>query len=256
MAETNATTLQPVGWTPSAELRALLGNLSKTQAQAITRIAESELTGATRESLFYGPNKICNRSTFYRPRGWIHKPAFRAALELAEHEVRAARLEHVIDDALAELKEATPLAARDLRRQIVGDESAVDALAAIVCDIKRRQEERIGAILSLGRIGTQRATNALLEALNDTKLDIRARVIEALGVSAGGVDSQRRLASVAVLDRADKMTANKGELLSDDDLDAEIERRLAQMAQGGQRAPIESPAGTSGNDDNNLASAS
>jgi hypothetical protein len=234
MGEANATILQPSGWSPSGDLRALLDKLSRAQACAITRIAESELTGATRESMFYGPNRVCNRSTFYRPRGWLHKPEFRAALELAEHEVRAARLEHVIDDALAELKEATPLAARDLRRQIVGDEEAIDALAAIARDTKRKQEERTGAILSLGMIGTQRATNALLEALNDAKPDIRARVIEVLGSAAGGVNSQRRMASIAVLDRADKMTANKGEQISDDDLDAEIERRLARLAKSSQ----------------------
>ncbi len=255
MAEANATTLQPSGWSPSSELRALLNKLTKAQARAITRIAQSELTGATRESLFYGPDKICNRSTFYRPRGWVHKPVFRQALELAEHEVRAARLEHVIDDALAELKEATPLAARDLRRQIVGDEGAIDALAAIVRDTKRSQEDRIGAVISLGMIGTPRATGALLDVLNDARPHVRTRVIEALGAAAGGVNSQRRLASIAVLDRADKMTANKGEQLSDDDLDAEIERRLAQMAQSGQRAPAEASPGISEHGDN-LATAS
>lgn len=249
MAEANATVLQPSGWTPSDQLRALLSKLSKAQARAITRITQAELTGATRESLFYGPDKICNRSTFYRPRGWIHKPAFRQALELAEHEVRAARLEHVIDDALAELKEATPLAARDLRRQIVGDEGAIDALAAIVRDAKRNQDDRIGAVISLGMIGTPRATGALLDVLNDAKPDVRARAIEALGAAAAGINSQRRLASVAVLDRADKMTASKGESLSDDDLDAEIERRLAQMAASGSGAAVAASPEPAGNGD-------
>ena len=226
----DATGVQP--WKPSEELQTLLAGLSRQQARAVMRIAEAELLGETRESLLHGPNKVCNRSTFYRPRGWIHKAMFRAALELAEREVRALRMGGVIEEALAELKETTPLAARDLRRQIAGDENAIDALAAVLRDRTRKVEERTAAIEGLGLIGTKQATSALMEAMSDGRPEIRLRVIEALGAAAAGVNPARRLASIAVLDRADDLTASKGGP-TDAEIDAEIERRLAKPSGDG-----------------------
>lgn len=215
MAQANATGLQPRLPTgqaaqASADLAALLARLSPAQAQAVIRIAESELAGQSVESLFEGPRKICSRTTYYRKRGWAHKPEFLLALAQARREIRAQRLTDVVEDAIAELKLSTPLAAADLRRQIAGDETAIDALADILADHKKTTGERKAAVNSLAQIGTPRATQALLGALHDGDCKVRLAVVEAMGAAASGLSASRRMADVAVLDRADKGTASKG----------------------------------------------
>lgn len=227
-AQVDATGSQPAGgFTPSPTLAALLGRLSAQQAQGVIRVVEAELAGVSIEALFEGENAICSRSTYYHKArgGWIHKPAFQEALAQARQEMRAHRLTHIVDDAIAELKMTTPLAARDLRRQIVGDEDAVAALARMLLDNKAAVSDRVDAALALGAIGTGRASEALvtaLEMLADEKPHaesvkvgeqafggVRPAVVRALGLSAQGVNPQRRLASMAVLDRASKDTADK-----------------------------------------------
>jgi len=218
------------GLQPSEELRGLLARISPAQAKGIIRIVEAELGGETVESLLRGPSKICSRSTFYRARGWWHNRGFRSALELARNEARAQTMTSALDDAINELKRTTPAAARDLRRQIVGDEAAIDALLSVIKDrkaIPANADERGAAVRSLAVIGTPRATQALLELLDDKSAEVRMVVIESLGISASGVNSQRRLADIAVLDRADKMTASKA--TPPEDLDAAIEAELARV---------------------------
>ncbi len=233
MAQVDATGLQsPNGdLRPSTSLTELLGRLSPAQAVAVGRIVSAELAGQSVESLLSGVHKICSRSTYYRKRGWIRKPEFIAALEQARREMRDQNLSSLVNDAVAELKAATPLAARDLRRQIVGDEAAIDALLTIIEDRQKQSkaalEERLAAVTALAAIGTPRATEALLKLLEEKNAEVRTRVIEMLGVSAAGVNVQRRLADIAVLDRADKMTASKS--VAQEDLNAEIEKEIARL---------------------------
>ncbi len=233
------------GFDPSSDLAELLSRLSPAQAQAVIRIAEAELSGQSVESLFEGTRKICSRTTYYRKRGWVHKPEFQAALSQARREMRNLRLAGVVGDAIAELKLATPLAAADLRRQIAGDEIAIDALAAILADHKKSADERIAAVHSLAQIGTPRATQALVGALHDGNDKVRVAVIDAVGSAASGVNGPRRMADVAVLDRADKATASKsspaGEFagLEDADLDQLIDNLKVALGAGadGETAP-------------------
>jgi len=218
-------------WTPFAatpELQAALAQLSGKQSEAVIRIAQTELAGGTIESLLSGPYKICSYSTFYHKArgGWAHKPAFQDALALARREVRAQRISGAVDDAISKLKETAPLAAEDLRRQIAGDEGAVDALANILRDTSIETADRMHAACALGTIGTRAATAILIDVLANLEGDmaviepvkigdhlvvgLRSAMLTALGLSAQGTSPQRRLASIAVLDRADKATANKG----------------------------------------------
>lgn len=235
MAQAIATELQPApssGLQPSDELKGWLAKLSPAQAKGIIRIVEAEMAGETVESLLRGTRKICSRSTFYRERGWWHNRKFRAALDLARKEIRAKTMTSALDEAIDELKRTTPLAARDLRRQIVGDEPAIDALMAVIKDKKASKEnvdERSMAVFSLSQIGTPRATQALLELMSEKNTEVRMAVIKAIGTSAAGVNVQRRLADIAVLDRADKMTASKGATIPAEELDAEIEREMARL---------------------------
>jgi HEAT repeat protein len=140
------------------------------------------------------------------------------------------------------------LAAGDLERQIIGDDHALDALMRVAQNGKRPNEERHAAINSMGSIGTRRATDLLILLLDDADPSIRQRGAEALGRSAAGLNASRRLADTAVLDRADKETANKGgDGPSTEEIDEigarrwrEIAPLLAQMQESD--APFAPPA--------------
>jgi hypothetical protein len=220
--------VRDTGLQSSDELSAKLAKLSPAQAAAVPRIVAAELAGSSVESLFNGPHKICSRSTYYRQRGWVHKAEFQAVLEQARREIRNQNLLGMVNDAISELKATTPLAARDLRRQIVGDQAAIDALLAVVLERKKSVEERNAAVRSLAVIATPQATDALLALLSDANKEVRLVVIEALGISAAGTNVQRRLADIAVLDRADKLTASK--VKTQEELDAEIAAEIARVS--------------------------
>jgi hypothetical protein len=211
-------------WTPSNELNAMLAFLTAGQARGIRRIIEKhELGGKSIESLLTGEHKICNHNTFYQR--WLKNKKFTAVLDLARREVRVANLSGV-NEALAELQSTAPLAARDLHRQIVGDATAIEALKAVV--LKGRPpadgeiDERISAVNSLADIGTSAASLALMECLRMTKNAVRNAIVAALGRSASGLSTQRRLADIAVLNRAGKETAGKGQSAADEMSDDEL----------------------------------
>ncbi len=219
-------------FTPSPRLQEMLNSLSAQQASGVIRIAEGELRGLSMAALLHGPNKICSYSTFYAKErgGWMHKPKFVAALELARAEVRSHGLTSVVGDAVERLKLATLDAATDLHRQITGDVGAIAALGEIVADKKRPNDERIKAAHGLGEIGSQAAVDQLLMALSaaqaKTEVGLRTAIVEELGKAGAATNTRRRLADMATLDRADKMTASKGpgertaEELSDEELEA------------------------------------
>jgi hypothetical protein len=226
-------------WQPSHELNTLLAMLTAGQARGIRSLIERvELGGEPIEALFVGKGKICNRTTYYKARGWLQNKRFRAVLDLAKREARAANLSGGVAEALAELQDTAPLAARDLRRQIAGDEAAIAELKSIVLGDKRGDkgkpvgvlaktamlDDRVIAVNSLADIGTQAAALALLECLHSAKANVRTAIITALGRASSGLSTQRRLADVAVLNRAGKETAAKGlagaDELSDDELAA------------------------------------
>jgi len=255
MAQTDATGLHvpDAAFEPSPELAELLARLSSTQAGGVIRIAHAELAGQSIESLFEGAGKVCARTTYYRKRGWVHNPKFQAALEQARREIRKLHLAGAVNDALEELKLTTPLAARDLRRQIAGDEAVIDALSAIAADRQKKREERVAAIDSLAQVGTPRATSALLALLHDP--EVRLNAIRAIGPAAAGANGPRRLADVAVLDRADKSTASKGappvdpfDGYGDDELDQIIENLKIAIGAGDavQGKPEDGPGRTDG----------
>jgi hypothetical protein len=217
-------------WLPSHELDTMMSLLTAGQARGIRSIIERvELGGEPLDALFVGRGKICNRTTYYKVKGWLKNKRFKAVLDLAKREARAANLSGGVNEALAELQDTAPLAARDLHRQIAGDEPAIEALKAIVTSSRRKVtddafDERVGAVNSLAEIGTMSASLALLECLHTAKDAVRTAIIMALGKASSGLSTQRRLADIAVLNRAGKETAAKGiagaDELSDDELAA------------------------------------
>lgn len=218
------------GLQPSSALQDLFAELSPAQVGGIIRIVEAELAGRSIESLFHGPDKICNRSTYYRAKGWSSKPAFVEALTMARKEIRSQRLSSAVDEAIEELKLATPAAARDLRRQVTGDERAIAALVECVQNSSIEVEIRQVAVNSIGAIGTPRATEVLIDLLNTVDLlALKISILTALGKAGAGLDTQRRMADVAVLDRADRKTADKA-AESELDLEEVGARRWAQIA--------------------------
>lgn len=214
----------------SEDLRGFLARLTPAQAAGVIRIAEAELAGQSVESLFAGEGKICSRSTYYRRNGWVHKADFQNALGLARREIRANQMVAIVRDALEELKAATPLAARDLKRQVAGDETAIDALGQVATNRKRPQDERLSAIVSLGQVATSRASSVLLALIDDPNAEIRVAALTALGPAAAGTNAARRLASIAVLDRADETTADKGSGVSAGELETLRIARWQQVA--------------------------
>lgn len=212
-------------FTPSDALSALLVQLTAKQRRAVPLIVSYDLQGKPLEALFdkANPDRICNRSLFQRV--WKKKKVFMAALDLAKSEARAAATASVVVDTVQRLRQIAPLAADDLERQIIGDVHAVSALARVAGNAKRPVDERKAAIHSLSMLGTRAATDELLRLIDDADPDIRKEAAESIGRCAAGLDTQRRLADVAVLDRADRMTANKGggaldpQDLSDDELE-------------------------------------
>lgn len=218
------------GLQPSSALQSLFAALSPSQVSGIIRIVEAELAGRSIESLFHGPDKICNRSTYYRAKGWSSKSTFVEALTLARKEIRSQRLSSAVDEAIEELKLATPAAARDLRRQVTGDERAVMALVECAQNSAVETEMRQAAVNSIGAIGTPRATEMLIDLLQTVDLlELKIAILTALGKAGAGLDTQRRMADVAVLDRADKKTADKG-TESEVDLEEIGARRWEQIA--------------------------
>ena len=215
---------------PSEDLKTLLARLTAGQARAVTRIAEEvEVSGRSIDSLLNGPDKICAYSTYYRAKGgWNSNERLQAALQLARREVRAGQLGNVVNEAIEKLKLTTPLAAEDLRRQIIGDDEALAALSEVLLneDYLSSITDRIHAALALAEIGTQKATSILVQALKKVGMwpegevvkigdqvfgSLRQALLQALGASGHGSHVQRRLASFGVLDRADKRTADKGQ---------------------------------------------
>jgi len=236
-------------WQPSHELNTLLAVLTAGQARGIRSIIERvELGGEPIEALFVGKGKICNRTTYYKAKGWLQNKRFRAVLDLAKREARAANLSGGVAEALAELQDTAPLAARDLRRQIAGDEAAIAELKAIVMSDKVKPggasakttllDDRVIAVNSLADIGTQAAALALLECLSSAKANVRSAIITALGRASSGLSPQRRLADVAVLNRAGKETAAKGSAGADELSDDELAAIAATGDTGGSGAGI------------------
>lgn len=209
-----------------------MSRLTKGQANGVVRIVEAELSGMPIESLFHGAGKICNRSTFYRDGGWHDHPVFVETLERARQEARAQQLSSAVNETIEQLKRSAPLAARDLHRQIAGDERAIQALAGVALDESCLPPERLEAVRSLARIASIQATEVLVSVLAQADNEIRLSVLEALGSAGIGADVQRRMAAIAVLDRADRKTASKSDDRPSEELpDEELER----IAAGGRR---------------------
>jgi hypothetical protein len=222
-------------WQPSETLQNLLAKLTKQQAAAIVRVAEADVAGIGITDLLRGPNKICNKATYYGK--WYKREAFQEALLLALVEVRTLDFSDVVTQAREELKRTTPLAVADLQRQIVGDDGAVESLAAILRDGSSALADQRAAAIALGTIGTKRSTQALIAVLNKCLPDARETVLLSIGVSGAGTSTQRRMASIAVLDRADPETADKSghkaaEELTDDELAAIAARDVSASGAG------------------------
>ncbi|CAG0933616.1 hypothetical protein TFLX_03134 [Thermoflexales bacterium] len=220
------------GFKPSAELQARLNRLSPQQASGVIHIAEEELMGRSLTAILLADDRPCSYSTFWHKKrnGWMHKPVFVEALNMARQEVRGHRLATSVDEAVERLKVATVDAARDLHRQITGDVGAIEALSKIALDKGRDGPERTAAVRALGDIGSQSAVDELLKVLETTQakayVAVRQAIIEELGRAGAATDTRRRLADMTTLDRADKMTASKSsgdrtaDEMSDDELEA------------------------------------
>jgi len=213
-------------FTPSAGLSALLNKLTPLQRRAIPLLVSYDLQGKPLEALFdkKNPDRICNRSLFQRV--WKKNQVFMTAWQLAKSEARTSATANVVTDTVQRLRQIAPLAANDLERQIIGDAHAVHALERVAKNSKRPLDERSVAVEALGKIGTRATTDVLLTLIDDADPTIRKIATECLGDSAAGLNVQRRLADAAVLDRADRMTANKGGAVDEahDLSDEELER--------------------------------
>jgi len=196
----------------SDELQELLLRLTAQQARGVLRIVQGELEGRSLSSLLDCDDQICASTTYYGTRrrtGWRQKPDFRQAVELARRDYRSWMLEYGVNDALIILAETAPHAARALRQQILGDDGAVDALAAALKDAD--PEVRRDAATQLGATGLPAVVPALRAALKaETDPLVRQVLVAALGHVAGLRDDDRRAAALGVLDRADVKTAGKG----------------------------------------------
>lgn len=225
-------------FTPSTALATLLNQLTPKQRRAVPILVAYDLQGRPIEALFdaHNPDRICNRSLYHRE--WKKNKTFVAALELARSEARTVATANVVIDTVQRLRQIAPLAANDLERQIVGDAHAVQALERVAMNGKRPLDERVSAIESLGTIGTRETTDVLLKLVDNADAEIRKCATLALGKSAAGLNVQRRLADVAVLDRADRMTANKGGAV--DEAHELSDEELERIAAGGNH-PHPSP---------------
>jgi len=242
-----------ISWA-SAELEAVLAKLSAQQAAGVQRIIEAELAGRSLSSLLDCSGQICTSTTYYghkskngrdRP-GWNAKPEFRQALTLARRDYRAWMLEHGTSEALQVLASTAPSAARALKHQVEGDADAVSALCRLLQS--ERVEDRLNAASGLLSVGLPAVTPAVIQALEAEKDEaVRTALITVLGRIAGYTDADRRLAAAAVLDRADVKTAAKqAREIDQDELDREIERRLAQLASGSETAFADALASAGG----------
>jgi len=250
----------------SEELRAGLRGLSGQQAAGVLRIVQAELDGRSITSLLDGPDRICNHSTYYRRGGWRDKAAFVQALELARRDYRSWLLEHGAREALTILADGAPSAARALRQQGTGDESAVavlvDALDSVDAGLRSLAAE------SLGRTGSPAAVPALRQALaREEEPGARRAMLQAIGDIAAWRDADQRDAAGEILDRVDVKTAPKSASTVQGGFglgalsDVELEQLLANLeaAAGGGAvgagtagegarpcAPTDGPAGVDG----------
>ncbi|OQA16701.1 MAG: hypothetical protein BWY63_02655 [Chloroflexi bacterium ADurb.Bin360] len=242
-----------ISWA-SEELEAVLAKLSAQQAAGVQRIIEAELAGRSLSSLLDCSGQICTSTTYYghkskngrdRP-GWNAKPEFRQALTLARRDYRAWMLEHGTSEALQVLTSTAPSAARALKHQVEGDADAAAALCRLL--ESERVEDRLNAANGLLSVGLPAVVPAVIQALEAEKDEsVRAALITVLGRIAGYTDADRRLAAAAVLDRADVKTAAKqAREIDQDELDREIERRLAQLASGSEAALADALASAGG----------
>lgn len=196
----------------SSDLRQALTKLTSKQAEGVRRIVRAELDGEPISNLLKGPDKICAYKTYYgggKSRGWIHNPAFDAALTLARRDYRAWLMEHGTDEAMFILADAAPDAAQSLRQRVRGDAQALSVLeTALNADEK---ELRIKAAQRLGATGLPQVVPALQAAFEREKHhDVRLALVEALGTVASGSGRDMGAAS-NVLDRADVKTASKSQ---------------------------------------------
>lgn len=226
----------------SEELRGVLADLSAQQAAGVLRIVQAEIDGRSLTSLFSGPDRICTVSTYYRRKGWSHKPLFQRALELARRDYRSWMLEHGTQDALLILADSAPHAARALRQQIVGDGQAIAVLEGVLREPDAAL--RIMAAQHLGDTGLPGVVLALREALaREKNAEARRALVEALGRIAALRDGDRRQAAGEILDRAGMETAPKSavagtlglEALSDDELERLLDNLEAAESGGADR---------------------
>lgn len=237
-----------VGWA-SGELEEVLALLTGQQARGVVRIVQAELAGEPLSSLLDREGQICTSTTFYgsgKRRGWKGKPEFRRALELARRDYRRWMLENGTGEALVVLASTAPLAAEALRQQIVGDGGAIAALELGLCASDAGL--RANAARRLGETGLAGVVPALAAALRrEREGEVREALVEALGLVAGCRDGDRRAAALGVLDRADVKTAAKQAIrVSEDDVDAAIERELARLASSSEGNVVGEAAGDGG----------
>jgi len=230
----------------SDELREALAKLTAQQSNGVLRIVQAQLEGRPISSLLDCPGQICTSTTYYgsgKRTGWIHKPHFKRALELAQRDYRSWLLDHGVGSALAVLAQAAPEAAQALRQEVSGDRSAVEALLEL---LKAGDPElRQAAARELGATGLAMVVPALRLALQKEKDEaVQQTLIMALGHVAGWRDGDRRAAATSSLDRADIKTAAKQALaLDEEDIDAAIERGLEKLAQDSQAGDVGAAAG-------------
>jgi len=181
-------------WSPSAELMATLRRLPPRRRRAVLRLVQAEMdgvplsrllktayscrwcgwlaqagaTGAARKAALAAHEQtceragqpwpfVCNHSTYYSQ--WVKDEAFQAALAAAWAEVTA--------QAVAILQASTPLAARELQRQVRQGEKDGDRRLAAVAILDRAGLETAAKATQAGLAAYVDVTEGELAAITD-----------------------------------------------------------------------------------------
>lgn len=197
----------------SEATRLKLRRLTAQQAAGVLRIVRARvIEGRGVNSLLDCPGQICASTTYYgrggKKNGWVHRADFQEAVAAAEADLRGWVEDHALGEALTQLRAGAGHAARELRRQVAGDETALDVLAGLLRD--GTPAERAAAAAALGQANHAAAVGPLAAALFREKDEgARLVLIDALGKLAAAANADARIAAKEILDRVGTATAPK-----------------------------------------------
>ncbi|HUW14884.1 MAG TPA: hypothetical protein VM537_34510 [Anaerolineae bacterium] len=202
----------------SDELREITPHLTGQQWAGIMQIVQAELDGKTQTSVLRSENAPCNYSTFYgrwkkgsgktkkSQKGWVDNLYFVQALAWARRDYRSWLMEKGTAEAMQVLSRAAAPSARELERQVVGDQAAVEVLSQQLDQaVEKKNEFQITKLAqALGASQLSDALPALVRALDhEWEPETQAALFEAVGSIASPLNVDRQKAGMGILDRLD-----------------------------------------------------